>query len=167
MKAISPFIASVLLIAIAIASGVIISTWYTSLIKTQSSTVGTQAQESVTCSYGGIRILTETIKCDFSGNGSSAAPEYLNFSVENSGSINLYNFKVLVYLQGITYQFDVVDALTNSSFTDSNPLKPDEVRTVKANITVDMPLADATWIELLTQCPGVNSGKIYDIDCTP
>jgi flagellin-like protein len=167
MKAISPFVASVLLIAIVIASAAIISAWYTSLIRTQASTIGSQTQESVTCSYGGIRILTETIKCDFSGNGSSASPEYLNFSIENSGSINLYNFKVLVYIQGLVYQFDLIDALTNSSFTQSNPLRPDEVKTVKANITVNMPLADASWIEVITQCPGVNSGRINDIDCTP
>ena len=167
MKGISPFVAAVLLIVVVVAAGGIISMWYTSLTKQQAQYVTERTEEAVECQYGGIRILTETIKCDFSGNGTATNPEYLNFSVENSGSINLYDLKVIVYLNGISYNFPVYEALTNLTFTENYPLRPDEIKTVVANITQDLPLADADWIRLITNCPQVNSGNIEDIDCTP
>lgn len=167
MKGISPFISAVLLIAVVVAVGAILSTWYTSLIKTQGSIVGQKATQSTQCSYGGIRVQTETIECNFSGNGTPANPEILSFNVENSGSINLYDLRVQVYVGGVTYTFDLYDVVTNQTFTSANPLKPDEVKTVRANISQDLPLADADWLEVLTQCPGVTSGQIPDIDCTP
>jgi hypothetical protein len=167
MKGISQFIAVILLIAISVAIGAIVSLWYSGLISKQAGEVEKQIEKATECSFGGIRILAETIRCDFSGNGTPSNPDNLNFTVENSGSINLYDLRVQILVSGLVYTFDVLDAQNNLTFSSNYPLRPDESKTVKANITKDLPLADAEWIKLITQCSGVNSGYIRDIDCTP
>lgn len=166
MKGVSPFIASVLLIVMTVSAGALLAMWYMGLIKLQASNVGNEAEEKTTCSYGGIRILTETIRCDFSGSP-PATKDYLNFTVENSGSINLYNLKMQIYIQGVSYSFDVYETATNSTFNSTYPLRPDERKTVSVNITQNAPLANPDWIRLITQCSGVNSGNIESVDCTP
>lgn len=167
VKGVSPLIALVIVISLAVAAGALLAGWYTGLIKGMGGTVSEEAEKGIVCQWGGIRILVETIKCDLSGNATPANPEYLNFSVENSGSINLYNLRLSIFLQDQAWgPFEVVD-LNNVSFTQDYPLRPDEIKTVKVNITQDLPLADPKWIKLLTNCAGVNSGEIPDVDCTP
>jgi FlaG/FlaF family flagellin (archaellin) len=167
MRGVSPFIATILLIAFSVAVGGLMMSWYMGLTKTQAGLVSNQTEQETTCNWGGIRVLTETIKCNFAGNGSSTNPEYLNFSVHNSGSINLYNLKVQVYVGGIARTYDLYEVTTNLTFTPSYPLKPEEIKTVAANITEDLPFSDADWIRVITQCSNVNSGYIRDVDCTP
>lgn len=167
MKGLSAFIAAILLIALVISVGAIIAVWFTGFIKEQATLVGEKTKEEIECQYGGIRVLTETIKCNFSGNGTSINPEYLNFSIENSGKINLYNLIVQIHIQGLTESFDLLEAGTNLSFTENYPLKPAWIKTVFANITKNLPLSDADWLRVITQCANVDSGRIFEIDCTP
>lgn len=160
-KGISPLIAAVLLIAFAIAVAGILSGWFTGLVKSQSTQVGSQTEQSIECGYGGIRIQTDTIACNFTGSN-----DELNFSLENSGSINMYDFKVQVYVDDLVHTYTLKERTTNSKFTDSYPLKPDEIKSVFAAIGDNVTSKDADWIRVTTQCPGVNSGTIRDIDCT-
>lgn len=161
-KGISPFVAAIILIAMGIGVGIVLSGWYTGLISQQSSKVGGTVEEKTTCTWGGVRILTETIQCDFGGS----APENLNFSLQNSGSVDLHSFKAQVMVNNIAHTYTILDT-NNNTFDSDYPLEPDQIKTVKANISEDLPLADAGFIRVTTHCSGVDSGKIKDVDCTP
>ena len=162
MKGISPFISAVLLIIIVVSVAIVAMLWYTGMIRTQSALVGNKTSQQTECRWGGIRIQVESIKCDFSGS-----KDYLNFSLENSGSIPLYDFKAQVDVGGVVHTYNLYEVGTNSSFTSGYPLKPNEIKSVWVNITDNLPTADADWIRVVTQCPGVTTGKLQDIDCTP
>ncbi len=56
MKGVSPIVASVLLIAFAIAVAGLYSGWITSFTKTTTEEVQEQSEKRVTCSYGGIAL---------------------------------------------------------------------------------------------------------------
>jgi flagellin-like protein len=157
-KGISPFIASVLLIAFTIAVGTIVSLWINALMRSQASEVGSEADLAVKCRKAGIRILDETIKCNFTGT------DYLNFSLENTGYIDMYDFRAYLYVNGVTYSYAVLDANTNQNFTKDSPLKINEIKTVKVNITDDFSPTMISWLKISTQCPDV-SDRVENITC--
>lgn len=80
MKGISPLVATVLLIAIAVMIASIIMNWVTSLTKEQTSTIGNRTGEAVECTAAVITI--DDVYIDFSTNKSRV-------HVRNSGQINL------------------------------------------------------------------------------
>jgi flagellin-like protein len=168
MKGISPFVATVILIAIAVMVGGIITFWATGLFKTQAETVGGGTSERLACEQlAGIRIKRETVKCDFSGNGTSVAPEFLNFSLENVGRLDLWDFLIKVEIGGTIKNFKGVDAITGREFTENFPLRPGEERIIKAVIEEDLPLLDASRVEVLSKrCPE-KSDFVEFVDCTP
>jgi flagellin-like protein len=157
-KGISPFIASVLLIAFTIAVGTIVSLWINALMRSQASEVGSEADLAVKCRKAGIRILDETIKCNFTGT------DYLNFSLENTGYIDMYDFRAYLYINGVTYSYAVLDANTNQNFTKDSPLKIGEIKTVKVNITDSFSPATISWLKISTQCPDI-SDRVENITC--
>lgn len=167
MKGISPFVATILLIALVISIAIVLNVWYAEFIKKQTTIVGEKTEEKIACEDAGIKIFSNSIKCDFSGNATPINPDYLNFSVQNTGWIGLYNLIVQINLLGITHSFNTYDALTNLTFTKDYPLQPGKIATLVANITYDLPLKDPDWIVLITQCPGKDSGRIEFVDCTP
>ena len=157
-KGISPFIASVLLIAFTVAVGTIVSLWINALMRSQASEVGSEADLAVKCKKAGIRILDDTIKCNFTGT------DYLNFSLQNTGYIDMYNFRAYLYINGVTYSYDVLDANTNQNFTKDSPLKIGEIKTVLVNITDSFSPTTISWLKISTQCPDVND-RVENITC--
>lgn len=167
MKGISPFVSFVLLIAVAIGTGVILSNWYYPLIQSQSKFVGEQSQKKIECNYAGIKIKDDTITCNFTATGSGSDLDDLNFTLENTGSIDLYNFTTQIFVNNTAYSYKLYEASTNNQFLSSNPLKPDERKTVYVNITDNLPSNDADWIRVIVaRCPQV-SDEVSNIDCTP
>jgi len=157
-KGISPFIASVLLIAFTVAVGAIVSLWINALMRSQASEVGSEADLVVKCKKAGIRILDDTIKCNFTGT------DYLNFSLENTGYIDMYNFRAYLYINGVTYSYDVLDVSTSQNFTKDGPLKIGEIKTVLVNITDSFSPTTISWLKISTQCPDV-SDRVENITC--
>ena len=157
-KGISPFIASVLLIAFTVAVGAIVSLWINALMRSQASEVGSEADLVVKCKKAGIRILDDTIKCNFTGT------DYLNFSLENTGYIDMYNFRAYLYINGVTYSYDVLDVSTSQNFTKDIPLKIGEIKTVLVNITDSFSPTTISWLKISTQCPDV-SDRVENITC--
>jgi len=85
-KAISPMIATVLLIAFTVAVGGILSLWLTSLTSTQTSTTGASAEKQILCARSVLRV-TEVV---FRGSSPTA-----NITVVYEyGTENLYNFTI-------------------------------------------------------------------------
>ncbi len=93
MKGISPFIASVLLIAVAIMVTGIFSGWFTNFIRTITSTVKEHEEIRVECSYGGISLS------DLEYNTTS---KYLSGYIENIDIITLGNIDLEVFYDNAT-----------------------------------------------------------------
>jgi flagellin-like protein len=161
MKGISPFIAIILLVAITVSVGSLISMWYFGLLGKQTETIEEETTTKIRCIHGSILIWDSTIKCDFSG-----ATDYLNFTVENTGTIDLYNLKVQINNGSLIFgPYNVTDILTGSTFNSSFPLKPGWKRDVKVDITDDIVGNKLEWINIITQCVDVED-KSYNIPCS-
>jgi hypothetical protein len=161
MKGISAFIATVLIIAFTIGVGMLLGPWIYNLVQSQSQTVSKESETMLDCSYGGIRIDDDSIKCDFTGD-----PDLLNFTIENSGTIDLYNFTCEIYQNGIIYGYSVNNSINNQIFTSTSPLKSAQKRAVRINITDNLPSANPEWIRItVPKCPTV-SDKSTNVTCT-
>jgi len=92
-KGISPFIASVLLIAFAIAVASIYSGWITDFTKGTTEEVKEKSEKRVTCSYGGIA-LDDLEYNSTSGN--------LTGTIENTDIIPLGNIDLEIFYNNAT-----------------------------------------------------------------
>lgn len=120
MKAISPLIATVLLIGFTIAVGGILSVWLSSLTTTQTTTVSSGTEKQVRCAASALRISEVRYP---TGVGRSS----VNVSViYDSGTEALSNITVEITARGIT-------DLVNSTGT----VTPGEARAV--NVTANFP----------------------------
>ena len=162
MKGISPFIATVLIISFTIGAGVLLGPWIYSLTKSQAETIGGETETRLDCQYGGIRIDDECINIDFSGD-----PYFLNFTLENTGTVDLYDFKCEIYQDGLIYSYSVNDSRTNTIFTKDSPLGSRESRIVSVNLnTSELSSANPDWVRIIvTRCPTV-SDKVTNLDCS-
>lgn len=93
MKGISPLLATILLIAFTVAVSGIISLWLISFSKTTTTTVGTEAETQLVCSYAGISLYD----VKYSNN-------YLSGTIENVGSVPLGNISLQVIYTNATQQ---------------------------------------------------------------
>jgi flagellin-like protein len=167
MRGVSPFIATILLIAMAVTVGGVIVAWYTGLLGLQAGLVEEEAMSEIECLGGAILIHDATIRCDVSRPGTTADPDLLNFTVENTGRINLWNLRAQLYVADRTWgPYEMVDLAEGKLFTRDWPLRPGYKRTVWVNLTENIITGDAEWISIITQCPGVGD-KVEAIDCTP
>jgi len=88
MKGLSPFIASVLLIAFVLAVAAVFSGWYTSFVKETTEDVETHSKKRVTCVHGGIAL--NNIK--FNSTEVNMTGEVENTDVIDLGSITIELF---------------------------------------------------------------------------
>jgi len=161
MKGISPFIATVLIISFTIGAGALLGPWIYSLTKSHADTVGGETETRLNCQYGGIRIDDESIKCSFTDT-----PDFLNFTIENTGTVNLYDFTCEIYLNGVIYEYGVNNSMNNQTFTSSSPLRPAQRRTVTVNITDDLASANPEWIRIrVPRCPTVDD-RVTNVPCS-
>ena len=160
MKGISTFVATVLTIAFVATAAIIISGWLTGLTQSTTGTVGQQTQTDVDCKYAGIRIPDDTVKCTL-----STSPDKLNFTIENTGNIDLYNFTAEIYFGGIVYSNTTYNYFTNDNFTSSSPLKPGEKRTIIVNMG-NLASGTPEWIRIVSaRCPSV-SDRVTNVTCS-
>ena len=134
-KGVSPFIASVLLIAFAIAVAAIFSGWLSSFTQTTTEEVQEHSEKRVTCSYGGIALE------DLEYNQTTG-----NFSgkVENTDIIVLGNI-----------DFEIFYADASRTKLDVNmTLEPGEKNTFNQNVT-KMNTTSYNKIRVITNCSNV------------
>ena len=96
-KGISPFIASVLLIAFAVTVAGVYGGWFQSFIKTITGTVEEREEKRVECIYGGIA-LDDVQYDNTSGSG------YITGSIENTDIIPLGNIDIEIFYDNATRQ---------------------------------------------------------------
>jgi len=87
MKGISVMVSAVLLIIIAIAVGVIISSWFTTLSAEQSAKIENTTKQRLACQYANMYIKNATYNCN--GNCASGISHTLTASIANSGKKEL------------------------------------------------------------------------------
>jgi hypothetical protein len=162
-KAVSPFVAMVLIIAFTVTAGAIIVKWFIPFIRGYTERVGERAEAELECAEGAILIHDASIRCDL-----TATPDRLNFTLENTGKISLYEILAQVEVQAVVYgPYDVMDYLVASKFSKDFPLRPGYQRTVYVNLTDDLPAADASRLRVwTTRCPDV-ADEVLSVDCTP
>lgn len=123
MKAISPLIATVLLIGFAFSVGIILMSWLHGMGKEQSKYIEKAGKQAVKCTMGKFDIIKPSVKYNFSSN-----PPYINITVINTGKTDLYNFtfSVITEKNGVpnSYSFAV-----ENQRAKNNPLKTGEVWT--------------------------------------
>lgn len=119
MKGLSPFIASVLLIAVAITVAGIFSGWFTNFIKTITSMIEGGEETRIQCNYGGIALS------DLEYNTTS---KYLSGYIENIDIIPLGNIDLEIFYDNATKEEkdlnkvlepgekDVFDVTLNSNY---------------------------------------------------
>jgi flagellin-like protein len=161
MKGISPFIATVLIIAFTIGIGMLLGPWIYNLTQSQSQTIGKESENRLECNYAGLRIIGDSIQCTFSGN-----PDFLNFTLENTGNIDLYNFTAEIKLNGIIYDYGVNNSITNTAFTQSSPLRPGQERTVAVNITDNLASANPDYVRIFTSICPTKDDKVTGVTCS-
>jgi len=134
-KGISPFLATVLLIAFAIAVAAIFGGWMTSFTSETTEEVQERSEKRVTCSYGGIALE------DLAYNISSR-----NFSgkVENTDIIVLGNIDFEIF-----YDDD-----TRGKLDLNMTLEPGEKNTFNQNVQ-KMNSTDYNKIRVITNCSNV------------
>jgi archaellum component FlaG (FlaF/FlaG flagellin family) len=161
MKGISAFIATVLVIAFTVGVGTLLGPWIYSTVQNQAKNVGQQSETRTDCEYGGVQIVADSVKCNFSGN-----PDFLNFTLKNTGNINLYNFTCEIKLNDIIYEYGVNNSISNTTFTSDAPLRPGQSKTVAINITNNLASANPDWVRIrVPRCPTVDS-KVTGISCS-
>ncbi len=89
MKAISPMIAVVLLIAFTVAVGGLLSVWFASLTTSQTSTISSGSEALAKCASSSLAISEVRYP-------SSGSPRLVNVTLTSSGSQNLKNITITV-----------------------------------------------------------------------
>lgn len=158
MKAISPLIATVLLIAFTMSVAAIIVSWATGFEKTQTSYVGEKGEKQIKCTYADMDIRKDNVKYNFT-------PGYIwvNLTMFNRGSENLYNFSFFVITDKDIYTFEP----TNQK-TEDSPLTPRTAILLTGNSTAGRaPTTTETFQKLKVVALCQKDYKVWhDIDMT-
>jgi flagellin-like protein len=135
MKGVSPLVASVLLIAFAIAVAGLYSGWITSFTKVTTEQVQEQSEKKVTCSYGGIAL--DNIKYNkTTGN--------ISGTIENTDLITLGNI-----------DFEIFYANASREKLDLNMVLEPGERNTFIRRTLDMNSTNYDKIRVITNCSNV------------
>ncbi len=140
-KAISPLIASVLLIAFTMAIAAILTSWVTGFTKTQTGFVGEKAEKQVKCTYATFKVQKSDVVYNF-----SATTTKINVTVYNDGSEDLYNFTFTMITDKNTNP-KVYSYIPTNQKTASDPLKPANTIVFNGN-TTSGPISTETFSEL-------------------
>jgi hypothetical protein len=105
MKAVSQFIATIILMISTISIGIFAYSWYRSTFYYQSQQISQTSEKYIYCSHASIRILRENSYCDSFGN--------ISFYIENSGKVKLYDLFVDIFSEQYIGSFKIYDKYGN------------------------------------------------------
>ena len=123
MKGISPIIATVMLIVVAVSLGALISTWATSWVSDQTNS------PDITCSVD-TRYVLESAKWNYSGNANK-----LLVKIRNQGPVKIYNFSATLENSTDLVNYNYSNSNINQGgISEANPLGQEE----SVYITIDL-----------------------------
>lgn len=120
MKAVSPLIATVLLIGFAFTLGIILMSWLTEMGKEQSEYITKSGEQTVQCTLAKFDIIKPSLRYNFSSD-----PQYINITILNTGKTELYNFSFSVITKKGAVPKSYVFVAENQK-TKFEPLKVNE-----------------------------------------
>lgn len=123
-KAVSPVIAAVLLIAFVMAAAAILSGWFVEFTKGAVKKEAETGEEIITCPLANIKIIDINYNC---------TTNKLFLYGQNSGRIDLRDFKLQVFFKNATTQWISSPSLLNSNIT----LKPGDIAAFSATLESD------------------------------
>lgn len=152
-KGVSPVVASVLLVAVAVSLGILVTTWLTHWTGVQMTTPG------ITCSINTIYDIDSAI---FNESGDN----WLLVKVTNKGPQNIWGFGAVLDNGTEILRLNSTDPIiynwTNVNLTEDTPLKREQSAYVKINLTnttLNYPTFGSTLKEvkiLNDACPAVS-----------
>jgi len=93
-KALSPLMASVMLIAFTMAVAALLGTWFTSMTKTETELIEEGAKKQINCTSALLDIVA--VKCNSSGE--------LKIAINNIGLNELYGFSIFAKINNTFYE---------------------------------------------------------------
>ena len=155
LKGISPIISFVILITLVFFIATIVTPWTYNLAKNLTTQTGSSALSDIQCrnaaydfdtNYGNYGVLW-----NFSG-----VNDTLSVKIENTGTINLYDFSLEIKLgSGESQTIKNLDINQTTQKTKSNPLKPGHSAILKAVILEDLEDSLSEVRVLNDVCPDV------------
>ncbi len=111
-KAISPLLATVLLISLAIGIGYLMSNWSQTVSQTQTEKITEKMEERINCASSGIAVENITYDCS-DGN--------FTIVIYNGGSVNLEDFKIIVKTTNLsTYTYSLIpESVLSPGYTNT------------------------------------------------
>ena len=129
-KGISPFISAMFLIVFVIAVSSILSPWFSSFTKGKTSAVEDNSEGQIDCIFSSLDFSSSDIEYNL-----TTTPDWVNITLDNTGSTNLYNFEVILTVDN---EVKVYSPTPESQKNSSNPLNPGETTILIADITDDL-----------------------------
>ena len=145
MKGISPFIATVLLIAFTIVIAGVVNFWLTSFTKTTTEVISEETSTQIICQYGGILLKSLAYN-----------NPYLTGTTENTGSILLGNLNLEILYLNLTREnihLCLIGSTAKSCTTSNITLSARE--SIQFNVSIG---SNYDKIKIITNCT-----SIYDM----
>jgi len=151
MKAVSQFIATIILMISTISIGIFAYSWYRSTFYYQSQQISQTSEKYIYCSHASIRILRENSYCDSFGN--------ISFYIENSGKVKLYDLFVDIFSEQYIGSSKIYDKYGNEikeiepnkilrAFVKVNESKKSYTIKIRNNCNVESSLTiKCNWLE--------------------
>ncbi len=156
-KAISPLIATVLLIAFTMAIASIVFGWGQGFVNTISNPVSDSGTKTVQCTFANIDVKKSDVVYNFSGSSST-----MNVTAFNSGSESLYNFSFIIITNRGVYAFN-----PSNQYNETSPMTKGTAALFKTvNSTGGAPSSGESFTTLKVTALCKNQRKSYDIDMT-
>lgn len=138
MKGISPIISLVMLVVLVFFIGTIVTVWTVEVTRNVTNITSEMTTARVECQYADYDFdydyASKGVNHSFSGTS-----DYLHVMMENTGTVNLYNFSVQAWVNDgsniIVYDLDVNGTTQKTS---ANPLKPGQETLLKTVVSVDV-----------------------------
>jgi len=156
MKAISPLIATVLLIAFTMAAAAIVFGWGTGFINAIFNPISDKGPKTVQCTFANLDVKKADVVYNFSGSSST-----VNVTVYNSGSENLYNFSLGIITNSGVYTFN-----PTNQYNETSPLAKGTAALLKTvNSSSGAPSGGETFTKLrITAICQKSDRKSYEVD---
>jgi flagellin-like protein len=138
MKGVSPIISLVMLVVLVFFLGTIVTVWTVEVTRNVTNITSDVTTTKVECQYAEYDFdydyASKGVNHSFSG-----ASDYLYAMMQNTGTVNLYNFSVQAWVNN-GGEITVYDLEVNETTqkTSANPLKPGHEALVNAVISVDI-----------------------------
>lgn len=129
-KGVSPLIATVILVGIVLGLSAVFINFYGPFQKARQSELEESGSVEVECSFASLEFTKDDVLYNLTGT-----TDHVNVTVDNTGTINLYDFEVTAWVSDVSYTYSPTTATKK---TKTSPLEPGARVVLVANVTDDL-----------------------------